>query len=474
MCFFTLIPIFTHSLKNYCMNYHLRLILFLFLSVVPTIRIYAVSLKVVSAADAMALPNSEVAVDVTVVNESYELVMSVDYVVFTNKVRSQEMHVVFSEGLDIYADEFVLPLSISSPEETGIVSKQISITKVNGLKNEAINTKADFNLYTVTQLEARKVVMEEYTGLWCGFCPKGEAAMNRIEDEYGDRFIGISIHSDDVIELLDYKKEGLMSETFPKATLQREQFYIDPYLGTIPWYTEICPIRHDVDRLLNMPAEASVELTPVWNDESHPAILPSAKVIFRFNSSKARYAIGYILLADSLTGTGKTWSQANYYYKDEDYRRWFQGDPYMDEFIDAEENVVYNNTNYIPDYICRRVAVATMGLRNGIANSIPSQINADETITFDHVIDATSNSIQDKNRLSVVALLFNVNTGVIVNAALAKVGTVSSVLSPESRLANENQMTCRYNLGGLLLQKPVKGINIIRMGDGSVKKVVER
>ena len=48
-------------------------------------------------------------------------------------------------------------------------------------------------------------VMEEFTGTWCGYCPRGAAYLSYYSDMYGmaegkGRFIGMAIHSDDVME----------------------------------------------------------------------------------------------------------------------------------------------------------------------------------------------------------------------------------------------------------------------------------
>jgi hypothetical protein len=139
-----------------------------------------VSLRVVSASDAIVQLNGQTNLQVTVVNESAEPLVSLDFVLIVNKVKTGETHVDLTEPVEAFGSEYVLSLPVSADAEAGSVAKQVSITKVNGGKNESAENKADFTLLSVTQLEARRVVMEEYTGLWCGFCPKGEAAVNRM------------------------------------------------------------------------------------------------------------------------------------------------------------------------------------------------------------------------------------------------------------------------------------------------------
>ena len=41
----------------------------------------------------------------------------------------------------------------------------------------------------------RHSVVEEFTGTWCGNCPRGIVGMQRLEEDFGDRFIGIAIHT---------------------------------------------------------------------------------------------------------------------------------------------------------------------------------------------------------------------------------------------------------------------------------------
>ena len=163
-----------------------------------------------------------------------------------------------------------------------------------------------------------------------------------------------------------------------------------------------------------------------------------------------------------------------YYYLDDDYAKRFQGDEYMDEFLHPEETVVYNGTYYIPDFVNRRVVISTLGIQRGMANSIPQQITADETLTLYHEMPVQSTKVQRKDRLAVAALLFNANTGVIVNAAFAKVGGNSELHADAPTAPGRLSEAARYGIDGRRLGAPSKGLNIVRLSDGSVRKVIVR
>ena len=43
----------------------------------------------------------------------------------------------------------------------------------------------------------RKIVMEEATGTWCGWCPRGMVTIEQMNQKYPDNFIAIAIHGGD-------------------------------------------------------------------------------------------------------------------------------------------------------------------------------------------------------------------------------------------------------------------------------------
>ena len=89
-----------------------------------------VSLRVVSASDAIVQLNGQTNLQVTVVNESAEPLVSLDFVLIVNKVKTGETHVDLTEPVEVFGSEYVLSLPVSADAEAGSVAKQVSITKV--------------------------------------------------------------------------------------------------------------------------------------------------------------------------------------------------------------------------------------------------------------------------------------------------------------------------------------------------------
>ncbi|MDE6807968.1 MAG: hypothetical protein K2I98_05875, partial [Prevotella sp.] len=85
------------------------------------------------------------------------------------------------------------------------------------------NSNVEDNYSTpATTYFPRKIVMEEATGTWCGYCPAGIATIQKMNERYPDNFIAIAIHNDEMQPTDDnyYPFYSMVSE-FPSAYINR-------------------------------------------------------------------------------------------------------------------------------------------------------------------------------------------------------------------------------------------------------------
>src|SRR5579883_3105551 len=47
----------------------------------------------------------------------------------------------------------------------------------------------------------RKVLLEEFTGSWCGWCPRGIWAIQQLETKYPNNFIPVAFHNSDPMDI---------------------------------------------------------------------------------------------------------------------------------------------------------------------------------------------------------------------------------------------------------------------------------
>ena len=200
-------------------------------------------------------------------------------------------------------------------------------------------------------------------------------------------------------------------------------------------------------------ANAEIELTAELN-ETEDEVNVTANVTFPYSDDNANFALEYVLVEDGLTGpAGSTWDQQNY-YADENP-------------TSADLKEIANKGSVISNLVFNDVAVAVSDI-GGISESIPQSVEADvpveHTYTFypDYCVNtAYEPIIQDKNQLYVVAMLLDLNEGIVANAVKVKVNTPEAVGIENVNAKKSAGETRYYNLKGQRLSKAQKGVNIL-------------
>lgn len=248
----------------------------------------------------------------------------------------------------------------------------------------------------------RRVVMEEFTGTWCSWCPRGMVGIELLDQAYGDDFVGIAIHRDKDPMVLDAYNYLPNYSSFPGCMLNRV-IQTDPYGDA-----HNCTILDQVEACRNdRLCETDIEITAEIDEASADVVQVDVSTTFHFSAPFANeYALALVITADSLRPLDSTWYQSNIYSGNQDWA----GSPGMDWLVDERgylTNIVYNH-----------VPVAVLGIENGINGSIDTRLVDGETQHYlAEVSLAEANLIQDKSQLHANALLIYRPTGEIINAA---------------------------------------------------------
>ncbi|MBQ7496054.1 MAG: thioredoxin family protein [Bacteroidaceae bacterium] len=396
--------------------------------------------------DVFALPGGTAEAQLTLTNLGTNPVTSIDYIIDEANSYSDELHLEVS-GLDYLNAQAVVRIPMTADKTSGRTPRTVTITQVNGQDNGNEEAVSDGYFVTLSRAVKRRTVIEEFTGTWCGWCPRGITGLEKVNEQLGDRAITIAVHSDDPMAI-DY---GVSSGAgYPSAYVDRATV-CDPYFG-VDESKGLWGLAEEMNQVL---AEASVDLeAPVLNKSGN--ITFKTDVCFNYTNAKSTYALGYVIVADGLTGTGRKWAQANYYcnpqVKDEwtdyaDLAQWVNGQDYMPMTYD-------------------HVAIAAKGMDGGIEKSIKASIKDGDTITVSGTIALVENPVlQSLDNLKVVSVLFNTTTGTIVNADIQPV-TVASDFA-----VNKMQAKAFETLGtikGEVTQVPVPVANFGRAGIHSI------
>lgn len=420
----------------------------------------------------MGLAGQTVNVPLQLVKMGSQDITDIDYTLMADGQSLGEFHVVLDKAISEVATPQTVEVEIPVGDEARLCSKQIAVVRVNGHDNEAAADEAQtsVDVIALSHNAHRRTVMEEYTGTWCGWCPRGFVAMERLNADLGDDFIGIAVHASDPWQMgEDYDPMGILPyqdlvcrvSSYPNSSINRT-FMCDPYAGSEGVNYGII---HDVEREQAKLTLADIELVAQWEDDDCLTLNSQAKVTFAYNCDDAPYALAYVLLSDSLSHPNDPdWIQSNFYSyftDDEEYTSNPDFAPYLAQ------------PAYILDQVYNHVAVDAYGVDGGLEESIAAPLVDGQTQVFDFSIDVDFNAlIQDKSQLSLVAMLIEQRTGQIVNAACCPILPAGTQVGIEV-LATDAAKAVHYTLDGKLTadEPSVHGFVIERNGQ-TVRKVI--
>lgn len=384
-----------------------------------------------------------------------------------------------------YGAASTIHVAVPAMDNAGAYPLDITINKVNGQDNTMAASKAEALVVAYNTQPVHRPVLEEYTGTWCGYCPRGWVGLERMNALYPDDFIAISYHNNDPMAFTaDYPADV---PGFPYAMIDRQEA-TDAYCGNAS------DSRFHVDDVWkthkNIFAPVAISATAQFSDSTHVEV--TATTTYGKPMTDNHYALSFVLTADSLQGNSQmdmeykllaipsgygTWQQHSYYQGLED--AW--PDSYMDQFTKGEEYqyLMFND-----------VAVAWSG-NSYVDGSQPASVESDKPYTSQYTFDTTDITsvyydkltgnykstglpiIQHKNALHVVVMLIDKTSGQVINAAKCYVEPLRNATGISNlQMAPAKVSTSYYSIDGKRLQHPIKGLNIVRTSDGKTFKVL--
>ncbi len=281
-----------------------------------------------------------------------------------------------------------------------VIAGDVDTTNNNGLG--AINV--------LSFATSRKVVIEEGTGTWCGWCPRGTVAMEYMTQTYDNSFVGIAVHNGDPMTVTAYDN-GAGITGFPGMNVDRTILGAGVSTGTMQgYYTE---------RMNEYPL-ADVQITSQSLNTGNGDVTISVEAQFAADVA-GDYRFAVVVLEDSITGTSQGYSQANYYSGGGNGNLSGAG---FDWHLEADP-VPFSKMFY------NHVGVKLIGGYSGQSGSVPATVaaNGNVTHTFNSNIAA---DVDDYAQVSFAVLLLDPD-GQIVNADKEH---ASLILSTEEELVS--------------------------------------
>lgn len=317
---------------------------------------------------------------VTVRNLGQQTITSVDVELHYNGLNSTES----ITGLNLASYEEV---AIEVDETITLVSDSMAfmavITAVNGgSDDDDSDDSASIGVAPIQPGLNKMVVVEEGTGTWCGWCPRGTVWMAYMQENYPDHFIGVAVHNSDPMENTDYDDGlgGLISG-YPSALVDRGAD-IDP-----------SAIEPDFMERVVMDASASLCVNASESGDTLKVKMTVSPTV-ALNSD---WRVGIIITEDSVTGTGTDYAQANYY-----------SGGASGELSGAGKDW-HNEPNPVPassmvyDHVARLIEPGFNGMEDAFPNG------ADTGMLYSFDFDLLLESDWDKDYMHLIAVLMDDN-----------------------------------------------------------------
>lgn len=281
--------------------------------------------------------------------------------------------------------------------ESGNHTVVCRLLTVDGVEDpyEANNT-ASGTIGIVGRFPFYRMVVEKGTGTWCQYCPRGIWGFEKMMEKYPDNFVGIAVHKNEDT----YGRYGLECSSYNALTFSS---YPSAYVNRNP-RMNVSPIPAVLEAAYQATCgdlrlgEVNVKSELVNSN----TINATATTTFVSDINNADYSISFVLTEDNVSG----------YYQSNGCK----GMPY-------DEVGPFSTEGSAVAVDMQHVAREIFGFR-GLENSIPTTVKAEEPVTFTKTLTIPA-SVRDVKNLNVIAMLFNNRTGLIENAAQARVGEAS-------------------------------------------------
>ena len=383
---------------------------------------------------------------------------------------------------------------ITAFEEDGVHSVELNISKVNGNTNINKHSSAEYSIIALEKSADRVSVVEEQTGTWCGWCPRGHVALDLLNKQLGDKVVTLAGHFAngesrvDPMNIYQLDKNSTQAEALadygfvamqlssmlgggglPGAMFDRV-VAADPYVGANTTKGKNGTYEYGATDLVNLlkegnPSEADFSMTASWADDKNTDIKVDLTTTFNYNRfGSFPYGVAFVLSENGMTGKGATWKQLNYYSKlagvngasdfnNPDMAAWFKAGSYVSTTYD---NVVVQAWNPLGNA--------------AIVDKSVTDIVKGEAIPFSTTLKVNSDLIQNYNNLTLSALLINLKSLAVVNAAKVVLGNCAAGIEDVNSEANNNVVS-RYNVNGMRINGAQKGLNIVKLANGKVVKM---
>jgi len=293
--------------------------------------------------------------------------------------------------------------AVPKPVALGNTDYSVEIFNVNGVgDNDLSDNVVVYPIEGIAPHPGRKVVVEEGTGTWCGWCPRGAVMMDYIADLYPDNVIPIAVHNSS-----QSKPDPMQNTVYNAGMVSMISGFPS---GLVDRVNDIDPTQFEQAALVQL---ATLPKVLVSQNVGWDAVTRKVSVTTSLNFQEdmiGNYRIAVVYVEDNVTGTTTGYTQTNYY----------AGGTYgqMGGYQNLADPVPANLMVY------QHVGREIVGGFSGAAGSVPSINTAGSVMSYEssYTVPPTYNI----DNMHVVSMVIDQTTNRIINAESTPIPFVST------------------------------------------------
>ena len=285
-----------------------------------------------------------------------------------------------------------------------VVEKDITatVTLINGSADADMTNNSSNALFnTLSQSGTKAILIEEATGTWCGYCPRGAIGLEYITSAYPETVVGVAVHNSDPMAVTAYDNGiGTFISGYPSGVIDRS-FTSDP--SSTALQTAYNQLNDNLIAPVGLSSSA---------DLTGAVLTIEANANFYTTFSAADFRLGVIITENNVTGTSTGYNQVNYYSNNA--LGPMGGYENLPDPVPAAQ-MVYDH-----------VGRALLGGFNGETGSVPTVINDGDIASHTFTYTIPTSSAQEN--LKIVVVLIDNADGTVVSAQETSVDEALSVI----------------------------------------------
>ncbi len=333
------------------------------------------------------------------------------------KVESYRVGYSIDGGTEEYADidvsvaarsEGEFTVDHAALEASGMHTLKVRIVSADGVADvyEGNNSR-EARLLMSSISAVKRVVMEEYTGLYCGYCPRGIVGIETMYERYPDNFIAVAKHcySGTPSELQSPTYDYEISGGFPKCIIDR-RWQCDPGPSNVSGY---------VLGAKNQGTAVGVDADAAFTSEEAKQVSVDAIAQFLVDKTNANYRFAFALIENDV------------YQPD--------GTKYVQTNSFAGKSTEMGGFESLPTkapIVLQHVVRSGYHVKDGIEGSIPTSVSSSYPVSYRATLDVPS-TVNKPENLCLVVYVLDKSTGYIANACQVAIKAGSGTGISETR-----------------------------------------